>query len=227
MPFRGSVDLLIQSIRPRTMVKAGLGAGAAFAILLGTAEMRDAWPVLNQDGLAQTLRQSAWDQALTGQSAPDHWPWEDVSASLSLAPSAKVRRLGLSAAMRDPSAVSAAPKQKAKRQPKNNKAINGPIEGDIALGNIGSGTVGIGDRITFTANDGATCIYHVTGRPVVDPHLASDEAGDAAGDRGCSNVVRLRALLCRLIRMPQRQWLRTISGTSNGAFRGRERPSNA
>ena len=195
MPFRGSVDLLFQSIRPRTMVKAGLGAGAAFAILLGTAEMRDAWPVLNQDGLAQTLRQSAWDQALTGQSAPDHWPWEDVSANLSLAPSAKVRRLGLSAAMRDPSAVSAAPKQTAKGQPNNNKAINGPIEGDIALGNIGSGTVGIGDRITFTANDGATCIYHVTGRPVVDPHLASDEAGDAAGESGLFECGPLESLI--------------------------------
>ena len=98
MPRRGSVRFLLPSLRARRW--AAIGMGAVLAVV-AAAELRHAFPAIERDGLAQTLRQSAWTEALSGQSTPVHWPWEDLTASLSVAPAANVPRLGLSAAMRD------------------------------------------------------------------------------------------------------------------------------
>ena len=40
--------------------------------------------------------------------------------------------------------------------------------------------IGVGDHITVTTSDGASRDYRVTGRKVVDPHLA-----DQSGPAGC------------------------------------------
>jgi hypothetical protein len=100
---------------------------------------------------------------------------------MSLAPNATVPRLGLSAALRYETAglgekILPAPDRTARVRTKDAKSP--PAQGDVALGDVT-----IGDSITFTAADGATCIYQVTGRRVVDPHLAESEAerfGEAA-----------------------------------------------
>ena len=63
-----------------------------------------------------------------------------------------------------------------------------------ALGDVAISDVAIGDSITFTAADGATCVYRVTGRRVVDPHLAEGEAERADGGTSpfiCSPLDRL------------------------------------
>jgi hypothetical protein len=62
------------------------------------------------------------------------------------------------------------------------------------LGDVAISDVAIGDSITFTAADGATCVYRVTGRRVVDPHLANGEAERADGGTSpftCSPLNRL------------------------------------
>jgi hypothetical protein len=41
------------------------------------------------------------------------------------------------------------------------------------------GKVSIGDKITVTSADGSSRVYRVTGRKVVDPHLAETETGAA------------------------------------------------
>jgi hypothetical protein len=174
MPLRGSVQLLLLSLRRRATRKAGIGAVAAILVLIGAVQFKDVLPTIGEDGLTQALRQSVWKQALGDQSKPALWPWEDLSVSMSLAPSASVPRLGLSAAMQQETAAFAAPASAAPDRTarvKSRKAKDDPVEGDIALGDVT-----IGDNITFTAADGATCNYRVTGRRVVDPHLAGGDA---------------------------------------------------
>ncbi|ODR98369.1 hypothetical protein AUC68_07945 [Methyloceanibacter methanicus] len=186
--------------RRRIVAKAGLGACAAFAALLAASEVRDVFPAVDEGGLAQSLRQSAWTKALSGHATAQDWPWQNVSARMSRLPSAPVRRLGLSASLRDATdtatqAVSLSPAGAAPA--KQSDAIARSMEGDVALGDVGSGTVGIGDSITFTASDGATCVYRVTGRPVVDPHLASGEAEGAQGEAGLFECSPLDSLILR------------------------------
>lgn len=186
----------------RTVTRATLGMGAAFAALLGVSQIGEVLPELDQQGLAQTLRQTAWDRALKGQSSAGSWPWDNVTSNLSLTLSgkaSKVRRLGLSASLRGPSGSPASPVAAAHQLPGASKqaghASRTSIEGDIALGDVGPDAMTIGDRITFTANDGATCVYRVTRQRVVDPHLASDEAGRAAGQSGLFQCGPLESLI--------------------------------
>ncbi|MEM8643489.1 MAG: hypothetical protein AAGF09_01200, partial [Pseudomonadota bacterium] len=78
-------------------------------------------------------------------------------------------------------------------------------EGDIALGDVGSGKVNIGDSITFTANDGATCVYRVTGHPVVDPHLGSGQPEGTRGEAGLFDCSPLDNLIMRATHKAQKE----------------------
>lgn len=191
----------------RIAAKTCLAASAALVALFAASSVRDALPTMNQDGFAQSLRQSAWTKALSGQSVAEAWPWQTLSPRMSQLPSATVRRLGLSASLRDMTDATAEPGyvRGAKPSLASQKAaprsaqgdIQGGIQGDVALGDVGAGTVGIGDSITFTADDGATCVYRVTGRPVVDPHLDSRQAEGAKGEAGLFECSPLDTLILR------------------------------
>jgi len=125
MPLRGSVQLLLLSLGRRATRKAAIGAVAIGLLGVGAVQLNNALSSLGEDGLVYALRQSAWQQALADQSKPIRWPWEDLSASMSLAPTATtVPRLGLSAAMRTetPSlAEKASPAPHGKRQDEGRK----------------------------------------------------------------------------------------------------------
>ncbi|WP_141701502.1 hypothetical protein [Methyloceanibacter marginalis] len=180
MPLRGSVQLLLLSLRQRGTRKAWLGAVGAVGLVVGGVQLASVLPSLGEDGLAQALRQSVWNQVLADQSTPARWPWEDLSVSMSLAPSGSVPRLGLSAAMRRETAgvaesVLPAPDRAARAETR--KAKSDQVQGDVALSDVT-----IGDSITFTAADGAICVYQVTGRRVIDPHLAASEAERFGGE---------------------------------------------
>jgi len=170
----------------RAAAKAALAIAAVVMALFGASEVRDAYSTMDRDGIAHSLRQCAWTTALSGQSEAEAWPWQSVSSPMSPLPSAKVQRLGLSASLRDMTEVAAEFEATRNETGSLASAQSGPNagQGDIALGDAGSGKVGIGDSITFTANDGATCVYRVTGHPVVDPHLDSGQAEGARGETG-------------------------------------------
>jgi len=205
MPKRGSVQLLLLPFRPRATRWLGLGAVAVALLLLGLVQLREQLPVLAKTGLSQALRQSAWEQALAGQSQAERWPWEGVSANMSLAPTANVPRLGLSAAVlkHDAGAPKWAsmiesriePRRTAQAKAGKDPAALGDVAlGDVALGDAAIGDAAIGDSITFTAADGATCVYRLTGRHVVDPHLADSQAERSDGEASpfhCSPLDRL------------------------------------
>jgi hypothetical protein len=189
MPKRGSVQLLLLSLRPSKMVGWTLGCAAVIGLAAAVVHLKETVPLLDNGGLAQTLRQGAWEKALASESTPTRWPWEDMSVNMSLAPGAKVPRLGLSAAMlrqtdETPQTVPSEPYQA--ERPKPSKG---------AVGDVAISDVGIGDSITFTATDGATCVYRITGHRVVDPHLAEGEAERADGEASLFNCGPLDRLI--------------------------------
>jgi hypothetical protein len=172
MPIRGSVKVLLPSLRPRATFGWGLGATAIALLLVGAVQLKAG--SLDKSSFAQAVRQSVWNQALDGRSQTEHWPWEDLSISMSLVPTAKVPRLGLSASLLKPNATADTASARPRRA--GSAYIDDTGRGDVALGDVASTDAAIGDSITFTAADGATCVYKVTRRRVVDPHLAGSEA---------------------------------------------------
>lgn len=170
MPKRGSVQFLLLSFRARMCVGLVIGATAAVAVLAGLAQMGERFPLMEQTGLGQLLHQKAWNKALSGQTESVAWPWEDPT----FIPSAKVPRLGLSAAM----------------------IMSPDEEGQPWLGSLPGTELGksdtdlrdvaVGDRITVTSADGSSHVYRVTGRRVVDPHL--QEPDPDLGDSDVSLV---------------------------------------
>lgn len=203
MRFARSKRFSLPQVRGRDMAKAGLGACAALAMLFGASEVREALPSINDGGFAQSLRQSAWTEALSDQSGSGAWPWQDVSARMSLLQAASVRRLGLSASLRDATTDIVILDHSNSAQPDKDDAKARPVQGDVALGDVGPGKVAIGDRITFTASDGATCVYRVTGHPVVDPHLASGQAERTAGEAGLFECSPLDSLILQATQSAQ------------------------
>ncbi|MGV1014285.1 MAG: sortase domain-bontaining protein [Methyloceanibacter sp.] len=133
---------------------------AVLAVLIGLTQTGDRFPLLERTGLAQLLRQSAWQHALSGQT-DQAWPWEDTT----FVPGAKVPRLGLSAEI----------------------LMGDGARGDISQRPLPGAQLGksdkdlrdvaIGDIITVTAADGSANVYRVTGRRVVDPHLEETDTG--------------------------------------------------
>ncbi|MEM7192793.1 MAG: hypothetical protein AAF405_08020 [Pseudomonadota bacterium] len=172
-------------------VKIGLFACVLVAVALAALGVRSVAPAIGEGVLAQSLHQSAWAQALSDPMDAAAWPWQNHARRIAQGPQ-EVNRLGLSAAFSEAASSVAAQDGADGSKAKNDQAIVTAAErnvalgdvalGDVALGDVTSSSVGIGDSITFTANDGATCIYRVTGRPVVDPHLASGHAEGAGGE---------------------------------------------
>ncbi len=189
MPLRGSVQLLLLSPRWRLARRTGIGAAAMGLLLVGAIQLQNALPALGEDGLVQALRQNVWKRALAGQAHATPWPWQDISANMSLAPGATVPRLGLSAALLSQVDEPALPAQN--DDARTPVAVAKPgTQGDVALGDVT-----IGDSITFTAADGATCVYQVTGRRVVDPHLAASEAERFDGEASLFECSPLESLI--------------------------------
>lgn len=166
MSRRGSTQLLLLSFRSRRGLRRTLGVAAAVALLAGVSQSARDFPLLTQTGVAQMLRQSAWERALAG--LPEHtpWPWLETPSPAA----SSVPRLGLSASL----LAAKRPEPPADRPAKPAKPAD-PAQ-DPHLGQFGE--VGIGDQITVTTASGASRVYRITGPKVVDPHLA-ETAPDA------------------------------------------------
>lgn len=162
MSKRGSMQFLLPFFRSRAGL-GWLGGTVTLFILIGLVQTLDGFPLLARSEFAQALRQSAWEKALSGQAEQAPWPWEDTT----FMPAAKVPRLGLSAA------ILSGPGQGAQswQVPSMGTAIP---DSDTDLRDVA-----VGDRITVTGADGLSHVYRVTGRRVVDPHLAETDDGMA------------------------------------------------
>ena len=188
MPKRGSAQLLLLSFRTRAAL--GLGAFAA-VISLGLGwffPISENFPVLTKIGLAQVIREAAWEHALAGL-PEEPWPWENAQAA-----NPKVPQLGLSAAVTGATANSDDRLSLEPPKPGKSNAVH------FARRKVSG--VEVGDRITVTAPDGSSRSYKVTGQRVVDPRLAETEP--KLKDAGvslvtCSTLDPLLASSLRLI----------------------------
>jgi sortase A len=181
MPSRGSAQILLLFFRSRPKLGWTMGAMAGVLVVAGLIQAGGAFPLMTRTGLAQMLHQSAWQHALAGlpQAAP--WPW----ASASQATIAEVPRLGLSASV-------------IKETGPGNEggSVMQPASGeDQHAPRTKLSEMGVGDRITVTTQDGSSRDYRITGRKVVDPHLAETVTGPSDADATLVTCMPLDPLL--------------------------------
>ena len=186
MSRRGSAQLLLLFFRTRRGHGRMVGAIAGIAIVTGLLVALGGLPT--PGGLAQVLRQNAWDRAFAGLPEPTPLPWGAAPAT----PQAKVTRLGLSASMvregqRNTLRTESAP------QP---AAGQGPHQPATMLREVV-----VGDRITVTTAGGASRVCEVTGRRVVDPHLTETDSDALRGDDTFVICVPLDPLLASSLRL--------------------------
>jgi hypothetical protein len=168
MSRRGSAQLLLLSFRShraRTWM-IGTVVGAVAAVALVQTAREPAFP--GGAGLVQALHQSAWQYALAGLPETPLWPWAEGLSE----PAASVPRLGLSASLVKIDAG----------KDGDTRFAPGPAQ-DPHLPQTKLGDVNIGDHITVTRADGSSRVYRVTGRNVVDPHLADCPPESSDGNR--------------------------------------------
>lgn len=176
---RGSAQLLLLFFRSRSRLGWIAGAIAGVLVVAGLLQAGGDFPLLTRTGLAQMLRQSAWQHALAGLPEPAPWPWADTPA----AAMPKVPRLGLSASV-------------------VKEESPGKDDGeDPHLPRTKLSQVGVGDRITVTAADGSSRSYRVTGRRVVDPHLAESDSALSDADTTLVTCLPLDPVLANTLRL--------------------------
>jgi hypothetical protein len=191
MPVRGSMQLLLRTLRVRAACKAWVGGVTAGLLVIGGMHLEKDLAFRQDDGFSNAIRQTVWEKALSDQSQPGRWPWDEISDSMALKPNSKVPRLGLSAALVSKESVVTTGMQVRTSRVEPPSAPS-QAQGDLVLNNVT-----VGDAITFTAADGATCVYRVTGRRVVDPHLAESQAERFAGEAGLFECGPLESLILR------------------------------
>lgn len=95
MPERGPVRFLLHFLRARKAPGWKIGLAAALVATLALLPGEGSLYHKAKDGLAQSLRQAAWNHALAGEPAPKPWPWDQATQAVN----SVVPRLGLSAAV--------------------------------------------------------------------------------------------------------------------------------
>jgi hypothetical protein len=169
MSRRGSTQLLLLFFRSRKLLGWSVGTLAGALIVTGLMQAGGEFPLLTRTGLAQQLRQSAWEHALAGLPEQAAWPWAESSSGTTGVPP----RLGLSATVLKDAGADEIENAMEPPQPASGQ--------DPHLPQSKFSEVSVGDRITVTSADGTSRVYRVTGRRVVDPHLAENEPA-ADGD---------------------------------------------
>lgn len=183
MSRRGSAQLLLLFFCSRARLGWTMGAIVSVLVVAGLLQAGGDFPILTRMGIAQMIRQSAWHHALAGMPEQTLWPWADTPT----ATDAKVPRLGLSAAVGQAEDTVVEPSQ--------------PAGGDREEPRTKFSEVGVGDRITVTTADGSSRVYRVTGRRVVDPHLADTESGPLDADPTLVTCLPLDPLLASSLRL--------------------------
>jgi sortase A len=189
MSIRGSGRFLLLSFRGRALLACGIG-GVAALLLGGIAPSGTGFKLMERTGLGQLLHQRAWERALAGHSEMEPWPWEDPS----LMANTKVPQLGLSAAVLE--RLSDQQRSRDTERPQSDAKLTGVSEPAEGFSNVA-----IGDRLTVTRPDGSTRVYRVTGRRVVDPHLADSEPLSEEGETTPASCSPLDAFVAGSLRV--------------------------
>ena len=194
MSIRGSGRFLLLSFRARMKLACGIGAAGALLMVGGLAQSGTGFKLMERTGLGQLLHQRAWERALAGHSEMEPWPWEDPS----LIANTKVPQLGLSAAVLE--RLSDQQRDDAAKRPQSHAKLPDMSESTEGFSD-GFSNVAIGDRLTVTRPDGSTRDYRVTGRRVVDPHLADSEPLSEEGETTPASCSPLDAFVAGSLRV--------------------------
>ena len=189
MSIRGSMRFLLLFFRPRVKLACGIGAAAAMLVVGALAQSGTGFKLMERTGLGQLVHQHAWERALAGHSEMEPWPWEDPS----LMANTNVPRLGLSAAVLE----RLSDQQGSDAEPPQSR---GKLS-ELSESEDGFSNVAIGDRLTVTRPDGSTHVYWVTGRRVVDPHLADSEPLSGDGETSLAACSPLDAFVAGSLRV--------------------------
>ncbi|MET0688176.1 MAG: hypothetical protein ABWY38_03090 [Methyloceanibacter sp.] len=189
MSIRGSAWFLLLFFRARVKLACGIGAVAAMLVVGGLAQSGTGFKLMERTGLGQLVHQRAWERALAGHSEMEPWPWEDPS----LMANTKVPQLGLSAAVLE----RLSDQQRSDAEPTESRAE----QVELSQSAEGFSNVAIGDRLTVTRPDGSTRVYRVTGRRVVDPHLADSEPLSDEGETSLAACSPLDAFVAGSLRV--------------------------
>ena len=186
MSRRGSAQLLLLFFRTRRGHGRMVGAIAGIVVVTGLLMALGGLPT--PGGLAQVLRQNAWDRAFADLPEPTPLPWGASPATLK----AKVTRLGLSASMvkegqRNTLRAESAPAPAAGHAPHQPATMLSEVV--------------VGDRITVTTAGGDSRVCEVTGRRVIDPHLTETDSDASRGDDTFVTCVPLDPLLASSLRL--------------------------
>jgi len=181
---RGSAQLLLLFFRSRARLRWKIGAIAGVLVAAGLLQAGGEFPLLTRTGLAQLLHQSAWQHALAGLPEQAPWPWAETS----LGTAAAVPQLGLSASV----VKEEIPGKDEGSAIESQQPASGE---DPHVPRTRLSEVGVGDRITVTTADGSSRVYRITGRGVVDPHLAESDTGPSDDDATLVTCLPLDPLL--------------------------------
>jgi hypothetical protein len=187
---RGSAQLLLLFFRARARLGWKIGAIAAVLVAAGLLQGGGDFPLLTRTGLVQVLHQSAWQHALAGLPEQAPWPWAETSPETAAA----VPQLGLSASV----VKEESPGKDEGASIQSPQSASGE---DPHIPRTKLSEVGVGDHITVTTADGSSRVYRVTGRRVVDPHLAVSESGPADDDATLVTCLPLDRLLANSLRL--------------------------
>ena len=164
MSRRGSAQLLLLLSRPCHRAGRALAAFAGGLLAVGLVWLGLGFSTLAPDELVQLARQSAWDRAFTESAEHSPWPWDTTQTLIA----AEVPRLGVSASVVHDGWSDARYAAEVEPRPRQAPAV--------------LSTMTIGDRITLTTANGASRVYRVIGRKMVDPHLAESDVPALGGD---------------------------------------------
>lgn len=113
MPERGPAQLLLHFLRARPARGWKIGLAVALTAALAMLPGEESLYHKAKAGLAQSLRQAAWEHALADEPEAKPWPWDHSTPAVSTV----VPRLGLSAAIHCDASVKA-PEQTLQPSPK-------------------------------------------------------------------------------------------------------------
>lgn len=163
---------LLLSAGKRGLRLAAVASIAGLIALLYSSTYREA-----KTGLAQIVRQSAWQHALSGEPPANPWPWDSEPP----AGSPKIVRLGLSAAVNAAVSDDTLDRRKLNIRRLSDRHDPHLIADDVT----------VGGRVTVTHRERQVC--SLWGRPLADPHLASDIQAEGGDDVVCAQADTTKA----------------------------------
>jgi hypothetical protein len=185
MLVRGLAQLLL-SAGKRGLRFATVASIAGLIALLYSGTFREA-----KTGLAQIVRQSTWQHAVSGEPPASPWPWDREPQ----AGSQKIVRLGLSAT------VDALDHRKPHMRHLSDRHDPHVLADDVA----------VGERVTVTVTRDERQACSVWKRPLADPHLASDIQAEDGNDVACAQANPTKTA-------PLRRLIETTNGAPKATF---------